>query len=215
MAIIRRDEMANSVTHGIAALASLAGLIVLIIMASLYGNVWAIVSVSIYGITLVLLFLSSTLYHIARSPRLKEVFHVFDHASIFLLIAGTYTPITLATMHGPWAWSLFGCVWGIALLGIAMKIFFTGRFKIFSTCLYVAMGWLAIIAIKPIIEQVPRTTVMLIAIGGVIYTLGVIFYVMKKLPYNHAIWHLFVFAAAICHYTAIMLFVLQSHSPAA
>ncbi len=206
----RKQEIANSVTHGVAALTSLLGLVVLVVFASVYGSVWHIVSVSIYGMTLVLLFSASTMYHSVRSPRLKEVFHVLDHASIFLLIAGTYTPITLASMRGGWGWSLFGCVWGLSLVGICLKVFFTGRFKGLSMLLYVAVGWVAVVAIKPIFQQVPLPSVLLIITGGVIYTLGVLFYVMKKMPYNHAIWHLFVFAAAACHYAAIMFFVVTS-----
>jgi len=206
----RKQEIANSLTHGASAIISLAGLAVLVVFASLYGSVWHVVSVSIYGATLVLLFSASTLYHSVRSVRVKEFFHVLDHASIFLLIAGTYTPITLVAMRGVWGWSLFGCVWGLSLLGIILKVFFTGRFKIVSTLLYVGVGWVAVVAIRPIIQQVPLPSVILIVVGGVVYTLGVIFYLMKKMPYNHAIWHLFVFAAAACHYVAIMQFVLKS-----
>lgn len=210
---IRQSEMANSITHGIAAVLAVAGLVLLAVFASLRGTAWHVVSCSIYGATLVLLFTASTLYHAFRSPRIKKILRTADHSSIFLLIAGTYTPFTLATnLRGPWGWSLFGCVWGLAAAGVILKLFYTGRFKILSTAIYLLMGWLVVVAGKPLYELVPRGAFYWLLSGGLLYTLGVIFYAWKSLPYSHAVWHLFVLAASICHFVAIMFYVVPLNS---
>jgi len=202
------EEIANSVTHGIGVGLAVAGMTVLIVLAAVYGDVWRVVSFSIYGSSLVILYLASTLYHSFQHPKAKHIFRILDHASIYVLIAGTYTPFTLVSMRGPWGWTLFGVVWAMALLGIAFKVFFIGRFEVLATIAYVGMGWVAVIAFKQMMITVPPGGVFWLAMGGVSYTLGVVFYAWRKLPYNHAIWHLFVLGGSICHFIAVLFYVL-------
>ncbi|MFH0981192.1 MAG: hemolysin III family protein [Planctomycetota bacterium] len=206
----RGQETANSITHGLGIVLSVAGLAVLVVLAALRGTAWHVVSFSVYGVTLVLLFTASTLYHSFRSPRVKRVLRVIDHSSIYLLIAGSYTPLTLVPLRGAWGWSLFGCVWAIALAGIFVKAYYTGRFRLLSTLVYLALGWLAVVAVKPLLGMLPVAGFLWLLAGGVVYSSGTVFYSWKKLPYHHAIWHLFVLAASICHYIAIVLYVLPS-----
>ncbi|MCP4130437.1 MAG: hemolysin III family protein [bacterium] len=204
----QNEEIANSITHGFGALLSIAGLSILVVLASLKGDVWRVVSFSIYGATLIILYLSSAFYHMFSNQKVKEIFHIFDHSAIFLLIAGTYTPFTLVTLRGAWGWSIFGVIWGIAIAGIIFKAFYTGRFDYISTILYVVMGWIVIIAIKPIVANLSAGGLVWLFIGGGCYTLGVIFYIWEKLPFNHAVWHLFVLAGSISHFFAILFHVL-------
>jgi hemolysin III len=201
-----KEETINAVTHGLGALLSLGGLAVLVILAALRGDAWHIVSCSIYGTTLVLLF--TTLYHSFRDPRVKHVFRVVDHASIYLLIAGTYTPFLLVSLRGRWGWNLFGVVWGLALAGIVFQIFFVHRFRLVQTLIYLTMGWLAVAAVKPLFARVPKPGLLWLLLGGLFYTGGAAFYLWKKLPYHHAVWHLFVLGGAICHYFAILFYVV-------
>jgi hemolysin III len=203
-----KEETVNALTHGLGALLSLGGLVVLVVMASLHGDAWHIVSCSIYGFTLVLLFSSSTLYHSFRSQRVKHIFRIIDHASIYLLIAGTYTPFVLVNLRGRWGWSLFGVIWGLALAGIVFQIFFVSRFRLVQTMIYLAMGWLVVIAIKPLFMHVSRLGLLWLLFGGLCYTVGAVFYLWKKLPYHHAVWHLFVLGGSVCHYFAILFYVL-------
>lgn len=203
------EEIANSITHGIGAALSVAALVLLVVYASLYGDVWRVVSLSIYGATLIILYLASTLYHSFTRPGLKKFFQILDHSSIFLLIAGTYTPVTLVPMRGPWGWTLFGVIWALAILGIVSKVFLIEKYKILSVLLYVCMGWLIVIAIKPMIQMVPRGFIVWLVIGGVSYTLGIVFYAIKRVPYFHAVWHLFVLGGSISHFFG-MLFYLAS-----
>jgi hemolysin III len=204
-----REEVANSLTHGFGLALSLAGLPVLIWLAVRHGTAWHIVSCSIYGATLVLLYASSTLYHSLRAPAAKRVFRIFDHSAIFLLIAGTYTPFTLVTLRGPWGWSLFGAVWGLCVVGIVLKAVAAQRFRVASLLLYVAMGWMGIIAIQPLLLLAGKWGLALLLAGGVAYTAGLIFFALETiLPYSHAIWHLFVLAGSACHYLAVVLIVL-------
>jgi hemolysin III len=203
-----KEESVNALTHGLGALLSLGGLVVLVILASRHGDAWHIVSCCIYGVTLLLLFSSSTLYHSFRSQRLKHIFHIIDHASIFLLIAGTYTPFVLVNLRGGWGWSLFGVIWGLALAGIVFQIFFVSRFRLVQVVIYLAMGWLVVIAFKPLLTRVPLPGMIWLLAGGLCYTAGVLFYLWKKLPFHHAIWHLFVLAGSIFHYFAILFYVL-------
>ncbi|NCD34083.1 MAG: hemolysin III family protein [Spartobacteria bacterium] len=200
-------EIPNGVTHGIAALASIAGLVALLLYGSCYGTVWHIVGYSVFGTALIGLFTASTLYHCFPWPRVKRVFHVLDHVFIYILIAGTYTPITLTALRGPWGWSLFGCVWGLAMTGVILKLFFTGRFRVLSTLIYLGMGWMVAIAIKPMMQHLSPAALIWITAGGLAYTAGVVFYACKRIPYHHAIWHLFVVAGATCHYVAMFLLV--------
>ncbi len=202
------EEIANSVTHGIGTGLSIAGLTLLVVLAAIYGDVWRVVSFSIYGSSLVLLYLASTLYHSIQHPKVKQVLRIFDHSAIYLLIAGTYTPFTLVSMRGPWGWTMFGVVWGLALLGIAFKTVFIGRYEKLATVAYVLMGWLVVVAFKEMLVAIPPGGVAWLMAGGVVYTLGVLFYAWQKLPYNHAIWHLFVLGGSTCHFFAILFHVL-------
>lgn len=202
------EEIANSITHGIGMLLSIGGLVVLVEYASLYGNAWHITACSIFGATLVLNYTASTLYHSIPFPGAKRVLNVIDHSAIYLLIAGTYTPFTLVNLRGPWGWALFGIVWGIAILGIVFKTTMFGRIEGISTALYLAMGWVIVVAAKPLLGAVATGGLILLLLGGLAYSVGVIFYVWRKIPYNHAIWHLFVLAGSLCHFFAILYYVI-------
>lgn len=206
------EEIANSITHGIGAALSVAALSILITLAALYGDAWRIVSFSIYGATLIMLYLASTLYHGFTHPRVKKIFQLLDHSAIFLLIAGTYTPFTLVTLRGAWGWTLFSLIWGIAIAGIILTFLFMDRFKILFVLLYLGMGWLVVIAAKPLVQLVPTGGIIWMGIGGACYTLGVIFYLWKRLPFNHTIWHLFVLGGSVCHFFGILFFVLPDQS---
>ncbi len=203
-----REEIANSITHGAGAALSVAGLSPLVVLASIYGGPAHIVGCSVFGTTLVLLYTASTLYHSFQGARVKRIFKTIDHSCIYLLIAGTYTPFTLVSLKGAWGWILFGIIWGMALLGIVFKVFYVYRFRILSTLVYIAMGWLVVIAGKTLIDRVPPGGLALLLSGGLAYTGGVLFYACKKIPYHHAIWHLFVLAGSVLHYFAVMLYVL-------
>lgn len=205
-----REEIANAITHGIGAVLSIAALVLLIIYSIQYGDVWHIVSFSIYGTTLVLLYSFSTLLHAFQNIRIKNVFEVLDHVGIYLLIAGTYTPFLLVTIRGSLGWTILGIVWGLAAIGITFKIFFVKRFIILSTLFYILMGWLIIFAIKPLYENLAISGVIWLVIGGLLYTFGSIFYVWRRIPYHHAIWHVFVLLGSISHFVAILLYVLPA-----
>lgn len=202
------EELANSITHGIGILFSIAGLGVLTAFASVFGSVWHIVSCSIYGGTMILLYTASTLYHSIPGEKAKAVFRTLDHSSIFILIAGTYTPLTLVSLRGPWGWSLFGTIWGLAVAGILLEIFLPKRLRSIIVGLYVAMGWTIIIAVEPMLSIVAPGGLWLLLIGGLCYTLGVPFYIWKSMPFNHAIWHLFVLAGSVFQFFSILLFVI-------
>jgi hemolysin III len=202
------EIIANAVTHGIGAALAIAGLAVMVAFASLYGDVWHIVSVSIYGATLIFLYLFSTLYHSIQEPQAKKVLRIFDHAAIFLLIAGTYTPFTLVTLRGPLGWTLFGVIWGMALFGVAFQTTLLRRHVAISLGLYIGMGWAVVLAIQPMMAALPLPALILLASGGLSYTFGVVFYVWHRLPYHHAIWHLFVMAGSILHFFAVLLYVI-------
>ncbi len=204
------EELANSVTHGIGLALSVAGFVVLLVLAVLHGSAWHIVSCSVYGSTLVCLYAASTFYHSVPSPRLKPALKVLDHSSIYLLIAGTYTPFTLVNLRGAWGWTLFGLVWGLSALGILLKVWCVDKFKVVSTTLYLAMGWLVVIAFKPLLMLVPSGGILWLLAGGVSYTAGVGFYAWRKLPYNHSIWHVFVLVGSLCHYFAVLYYVLPA-----
>ena len=204
----RREEYANVATHAVGVLLSIVALVLMVIYATENGDPYFIVAVSIFGATLILLYLMSTLYHSFRHPKVKHVFRVFDHSCIYLLIAGSYTPFTLVSMRGGWGWTLFGLTWGLALCGIVFKIFFTKRFGILSTLMYIALGWLVVIAAKPVISNVPAGGLAWLFAGGLLYTSGVVFYAWRRVPYHHAIWHLFVMAGSFCHFLAVYYYVL-------
>ncbi len=206
------EEIANSITHGVGALLSVAGLAVLIGFASLRGNAWHITSCSIFGTTLILLYVASTLYHSIPLPEVKIILRQIDHSAIYLLIAGTYTPFLLVSLRGPWGWSLFGIIWGIAISGIFLKTTSFGRLPGVSLSFYLAMSWIIIIAIKPMIAVLDKGGLELLLLGGLTYTAGIIFYCWEKLPYSHAIWHLFVLAGSCFHFFAILFYVIPNGS---
>ncbi len=205
-----REEVANSITHGIGAILSIVGLVLLIAYSSTRGDIWHIVSCTIYGVTLVLLYTASTLYHSIPLPGIKGLLRAFDHAAIYLLIAGTYTPFMLVNLRGPWGWSLFGTIWGIAILGIILKITTFGRLPAVSLGFYLTMGWIIVIAIKPLLAVLDKGGMELLVLGGLAYTAGVVFYVWEKLPYSHAVWHLFVLAGSACHFFSILFYVIPT-----
>jgi hemolysin III len=202
------EEIFNSITHGIGALISIAGLVFLIVFSIMYGSLNHIISCTIFGATLVLLYTASTLYHSFHKPNLKHVFKILDHSCIYVLIAGTYTPFLLVTIKGVVGWSMFALVWSLTVIGILFKIFFVHRFKIISTFAYILMGWLVIFAIKPLFQTLPGGGLAWLICGGLAYTLGTIFYAWEKLPFNHAIWHLFVLTGSVCHFCAVMFYVI-------
>lgn len=203
-----REELLNSLTHGLGLALSSAGTAILVVLAVLFGDAWHVVSCSIYGSTLVFLYTISTLYHGARSTRLKRVLKLIDHIAIFLLIAGTYTPFTLVLMRSGWGWPLFGVVWGCALVGILFKLLATHRYHNLATLLYLAAGWAGVLFAEPFLEALPAGSLPWIISGGLFYTVGVVFYLWERLPYGHAIWHLFVLAGSACHYFAVLYYVL-------
>ncbi len=207
----RAEEIANSITHGLGAILSVAGVSVLLSFAVLRGGgAWVVVACSVYGASLVLLYTTSTLYHSFPWPGVKRLFRVLDHSAIFILIAGTYTPFTLVSLRGEWGWSLFGVMWGLAILGISTKPFTIDRIPFLSTVIYVAMGWMIVIAIKPVLAAVPVLGLVYIFAGGMAYTLGTIFYGWKRLPLHHALWHLFVLAGSILHFLAVWVSVIPA-----
>ncbi|KRA76873.1 hemolysin III [Lysobacter sp. Root667] len=204
-----REEIANALTHGLGATAALAGGAVLITLAALYGSTWQLAGAIVFGVSLLLLYVASTLYHAIQHPTAKARLKVFDHCAIYLLIAGTYTPFTLV-LRGPWGWGLFTAIWLLAFAGIVFKLFYTGRFKLLSTAIYIAMGWLVIVAIKPLIGALDAWTLGWLLAGGLSYTLGTVFYHRPALPYSHAIWHMFVIGGSVCHYVAVMAQVIPT-----
>ena len=201
------EELANSVTHGIGALLGVAALVVLTVLAAVRGSGWHVVACAIYGATLLSLYLCSTIYHALTNQRAKRVFRVLDHSAIYLLIAGTYTPFTLITLRGVWGWWLFGVVWGLALAGIVFKCFLTGRLQALSTAVYIGMGWLAVIAIRPLLQALPWSGILWLLAGGLFYTSGVLFFCSRR-RYAHSVWHVFVVAGSACHFLAVYWYVL-------
>ena len=203
-----REELANVITHGLGVALSVAGLAVMTTFAAMNGNAWHVVSVVIFGASLVLLYTASTLYHSCREPGSKRLLRKFDHAGMGLLIACTYTPFLLVSMRGPRGWILFAVVWGLGLAGVALKFWFTGRFRVVSTLIYIAMGWLVLLVLRPIMAALPLAGFWLLLAGGLTYTFGTVFYLWKRLPYHHAIWHLFVLAGSSCHFAAVFGYVV-------
>ncbi len=207
-----REEWANSATHGLGMVLSVAGLVLLVVFSALHGDAWHVTSTAIFGASLIALYTASTLYHSFRRAELKRLLRKFDHAAIFLLIAGSYTPFLLVSLRGPWGWSLFGVIWALAAIGIVMKFWFAGRFRVVSTLIYLGMGWLVLIAFKPLLVALPRAGVEWLLVGGACYSAGTVFYLWKRLPYHHAIWHLFVLGGSICHWVAVFGYVVPQAS---
>jgi hemolysin III len=198
------EEIANSVSHGLGLLLALVALPVLVASAMRAGNVRFLIGATVFGVTMVLLYLASTLYHSLTHEAAKRLFRIIDHTAIFLLIAGTYTPFALGVLRGPWGWSLLAVIWTLAIAGITLKMITRTRHSRISIALYVVMGWLAVVAIKPIMTLVPLPGVLLILAGGLAYTFGLAFFAAHRLRYNHFIWHLFVIAGTTCHFFAVL-----------
>ena len=198
------EEIFNSVSHGVGALLSIAGCAVLIVLCALHKGAMEVVSASIYGASLIILYTMSTLYHALTNETAKKVFQILDHNTIFLLIAGTYTPLTLCCLGGALGWTIFGIVWAAAVIGIVFSSINLNKFRKFSTFCYITMGWGIIFAIKPLYQSVPRFSTIMLITGGVLYSLGVIFYVMKNNKYMHSVWHLFVVGGSVLHYFSVM-----------
>lgn len=202
------EEIAHTITHGFGMLLSIAGLAVMVGFSSLNGDVWHILSSSIYGASLILLFGASTLYHGIPHPKAKALLQKVDHAAIYLLIAGTYTPFLLVSLRGAWGWSLFAVIWTVAIAGAVLEFVNWKPFQRISLALYLGMGWIVLVAIEPMFEHVATGGLVLLLLGGLAYSLGVIFYVWDKLSYNHAIWHMFVLAGSVFHFFSILFYVI-------
>lgn len=207
---LHREELANTLTHGIGAFLSIIGLAALLLHSSTLQDVWKFVSFTIYGISLFMLYIASTLYHAAQCPTRKSSLKTLDHCAIYLLIAGSYTPFLLVSMRDTIGWPMFAVVWGIALVGIILKLKFKHRLKALRVATYLVMGWLVVLTGQDLVVALPHDGLTLLAIGGAVYTLGVIFYIGKRIPFNHAIWHLFVLSGSACHYFTIYYYVLPS-----
>ena len=198
------EEIANSISHGVGLVLAIVATPILIIAATRYGTVWNMVGVSVFAASMVLLYLSSTLYHALTHGTAKRIFRMLDHSAIFLLIAGTYTPFTLGILRGPWGWTLFGLVWGLAIVGLTMKAVFGARYSWLSVVLYLTMGWLVVIAAPEVVHRVPLSGLAWIIAGGIAYTGGVGFYAAHRVRYAHFAWHLFVIAGTVCHFFAVL-----------
>lgn len=206
----KKEERLNILTHGFGFVLSLIALPLMVVAASIKGDVWYIVSAAIYGSSLVVLYFASTMFHRSRRPKSRARFKVFDHASIYVLIAGSYTPFLLITLRGSWGWSLFGVVWGLSIAGIILKLFFTGKYKVLSTIGYVLLGWVIVVAIRPLVNNLDVAGLWWLVAGGLFYSTGALLYLIKKLPYNHAIFHVFVLAGSFCQFVTIYWYVLPS-----
>lgn len=198
------EELANALTHGVGAAAALAGGAVLVTLVAIHGDGWQLAGAIIFGVALLLLYTASTLYHAISHPVAKGRLKVFDHCAIYLLIAGTYTPFTLVGLRGAVGWWLFGAIWALALAGVVFKLFYTGRFRRLSTLIYLAMGWLVVVAAGPLLRALDAATLGWLLAGGVAYTLGTLFYLRPRMRWSHAIWHGFVIAGSVCHYISVM-----------
>ncbi len=208
------EEKTNIISHAIGLVLSLLGLVLLLVRASLYGNAWHVVSAGVFGASLISLFAASTFYHSAKDPKLRSRLRIIDHATIYVLIAGTYTPFTLVTLHGSTGWMIFTASWGMALVGITLKLFFTGKYNVISTLMYVFMGWIIVFALIPLINNLSTQGLAWLLAGGVAYTTGAILYSIKQIKFNHAIFHMFVLLGGFCHFVSIYFYVLPPPSAA-
>lgn len=204
----KKEEIAHAITHGFGAVLSIAALVLLIVFSSFTGGALVIVSAVIFGSTMLFMYVSSTIVHSLPIGKFKDIFLIIDHASIYLFIAGSYTPFVLIQINGAFGWTLFGVIWGLALLGIILKLFFVKRFIILSTIFYILMGWLIVIAWQPLTEAMHTNGILFLVAGGVIYTIGSIFYVWKKVPYHHVIWHVAVLIGSCFHFFAVFFYVI-------
>lgn len=208
----KNEEVWNTLTHGLGALLSVAALVLMLVVASRYGSALDVVCASIFGATLVFQYVASTFYHAQFKPRLKYYWQKVDHVCIYLLIAGTYTPVTLTGLGGGWGWTIFGIIWGLAIFGFVYKLSALRKYKKISLFLYILMGWVIVIAAKPMWESLSAEALLFIGIGGLLYTLGTYFYANDKIPYNHAIWHLFVLGGSAFHFFAILWYILPKYT---
>ncbi|WP_404428151.1 hemolysin III family protein [Sutcliffiella horikoshii] len=202
------EEIANTVTHGIGILTSIAALVLLIVFSAIYGTPLHLATFIVYGVTMLMLYTASTLLHALPKGKAKNVFEILDHSSIYFFIAGSYTPITLIIIDGALGWTLFGIVWGLAIAGTVFKVFFVKRFILASTLLYVLMGWLAVFGWSDITSTVGTGGIAFLVAGGVVYSLGAVFYVWRAFPYHHAVWHVFVLGGTVLHFFFVLLYVL-------
>ncbi len=203
-----KEEKLNVISHAFGLFLSVVALVLLVVYASLEGSAWHVVSFSIYGASLIVLYAASTFYHNSKTPKLRYRLNIFDHASIYVLIAGTYTPFTLVVLDGWVGWTIFGVSWGLALTGVILKLFFIGKYDKISTIAYVLMGWLIVFAIKPLVQNLPLEGLLWLLGGGISYTVGAILYSIKRIKYNHAIFHIFVLLGSFCHFIAVFFYVL-------
>ena len=204
----KKEEKLNVISHGIGLVLSIVALVLLLVKSSSYGNVWHITSFSIYGASLIVLYAASTFYHYSQSPKLRHRLNIFDHASIYILIAGTYTPFTLVVLNGWVGWTIFGISWGLAIAGVILKLFFTGRFNKISTIAYVLMGWVIVFAIKPLIDNLSIEGLWWLLFGGIFYTVGAVLFSIPKIKYNHVIFHIFVLLGSFSHFMAVYFHIL-------
>lgn len=202
------EEIAHAVTHGLGLVLSIGGLAVLVAAAVNRGDAWHVIGCAVFGVTLILLYAASTLYHGIQHRRAKRVLQQLDWAAIFLLIAGSYTPFTLVSLRGGWGWTLLALVWGLAILGIVLQVTSPARVRRVSVALYLAMGWLVVIAIEPLLRSMHTQGLALLLLGGLAYTVGLAFYAWRRLPYNHAVWHCFVLAGSACHFSCVLVYVI-------
>jgi hemolysin III len=207
----KKEELVNAITHGIGVLLSITALVFLIIFSSQQGSPWHVVSFTIYGISMLVLYISSTLVHSFPEGKAKDIFEIFDHSAIYFFIAGTYTPFMLVVINGALGWTLLGIVWGVAVVGVIFKAYFVKKFLFLSTILYIAMGWLIVIAWAPLSATLPAAGLQLLIAGGILYTVGAVFYVWRGFPFHHAVWHLFVLGGSVAHFFAVLLYVLPIH----
>ncbi len=205
------EEKLNVISHGLGLAMSIGALASLVIYATLYGTAWHVFSVTVYGLSLVVLYTASTLYHFVQEPGLRYKLNILDHAAIYVLIAGTYTPFTIHVLQGSIGWLLFGTVWTAAVIGITFKLFFAGRFQRSTTVAYVVMGWIAVFALEPFIRKFDPQGVVWVFAGGFAYTFGAVMYAMKSIRFNHAIFHVFVLFGSICHFVAVFFYLLPNH----
>lgn len=204
----KKEELLHALTHGIGGLLSIFGLVLLIVFSAFTKDALTIVSVTIFGVTMTFMYLSSTIVHSLTEGTAKNLFQILDHSSIFLFIAGSYTPFLLTQIKGTLGWTLFGIVWGIALVGIILKVFFVEKFLILSTLIYILMGWLIVVAWGPLTDSLAPNGVRLLVIGGLFYTFGAVFYVVRKIPYHHVIWHVFVILGSVAHFFSVFFYVI-------
>lgn len=202
------EEKTNIISHAIGLGLSIVALVLMLFRAGMNSDVWQVVSAAIFGASLISLYAASTFYHSAKEPKLRSRLRIIDHATIYVLIAGTYTPFTLITLHGPVGWTVFGVSWGMAIIGVILKLFFTGKFSALSTLMYVFMGWIIIFAIKPLVNSLSPEGLVWLFAGGVSYTTGAVIYGIKKITFNHAIFHLFVLLGSLCHFISVFFYVL-------